>query len=60
MHPGIVVTDEEALQAMQMALRYLRIVAEPGGAVAMAAALFHNKEITSDTVICVVLSLIHI
>lgn len=53
-HPGIVVTDEEALQAMQMALRYLRIVAEPGGAVAMAAALFHNKEITSDTVICVV------
>jgi threonine dehydratase len=39
--PGIVVTEEEALRAMALAWRHFRIVAEPGGAVALAAALFH-------------------
>lgn len=40
--PGMVVTDEEALRAMAMAWTHLRIVLEPGGAVALAAALFHH------------------
>jgi threonine dehydratase len=38
--PGLVVTDDQALQAMALAFQHLRIVVEPGGAVALAAALF--------------------
>jgi threonine dehydratase len=38
--PGLAVTDEQALQAMALAFAHLRIVLEPGGAVALAAALF--------------------
>jgi len=37
--PGAVVTDDQALQAMALAFTHLRIVLEPGGAVALAAAL---------------------
>ena len=39
---GVTVTDEEALRAMRAAWRHLRIVLEPGGAVALAAALFRD------------------
>ncbi|CUH16838.1 L-threonine dehydratase catabolic TdcB [Jannaschia seosinensis] len=39
---GMVVSDEEALRAMALAWQHLRIVVEPGGAVALAAALFHH------------------
>lgn len=52
--PGIVVTDDEALQAMAVALRYLKVVAEPGGAVALAAVMSRANEIEGDTVICVI------
>ncbi|WP_149587796.1 threonine ammonia-lyase [Tabrizicola flagellatus] len=38
--PGLAVSDEQALQAMVLAFTHLRIVLEPGGAVALAAALF--------------------
>jgi threonine dehydratase len=38
--PGLTVSDDEALQAMALAFTHLRIVLEPGGAVALAAALF--------------------
>ena len=38
--PGLAVTDDQALQAMALAFTHLRIVLEPGGAVALAAALF--------------------
>jgi threonine dehydratase len=38
--PGLVVSDDEALAAMRLAHDHLRIVLEPGGAVALAAALF--------------------
>jgi threonine dehydratase len=38
--PGVTVTDDQALQAMALAFTHLRIVLEPGGAVALAAALF--------------------
>lgn len=47
---GLVVTDDEALQAMALAFHHLRIVLEPGGAVALAAALFRDG--LCDTVIC--------
>ncbi len=49
--PGLVVSDDEALRAMVLAFQHLRIVLEPGGAVALAAALF--REGLGDTVIAV-------
>ncbi len=42
--PGIAVSDDEALRAMALAFRRLRIVLEPGGAVALAAALWHRAD----------------
>lgn len=48
--PGLVVTDDEALRAMALAFTHLRIVIEPGGAVALAAALFRHD--LPETVIC--------
>ena len=52
--PGIAVSDSEALDAMQKALDYFKVIAEPGGAVALAAALSHGDKISEQTVICVV------
>lgn len=49
--PGYAVSDEEALRAMAIAMVRLKIVIEPGGAVALAAALFHAE--SSDDVIVV-------
>jgi threonine dehydratase len=37
--PGLVVTDEEVMDAMEVAFREFKLVVEPGGAVALAAAL---------------------
>lgn len=50
---GIVVSDDEVLRAMVHAWSRLKIVVEPGGAVALAAALFHGDAIEGDTVIAV-------
>lgn len=50
---GIAVTEEEALRAMVLAFNRLKVVVEPGGAVALAAALFHCNELESETVIAV-------
>ncbi|WP_421611786.1 threonine ammonia-lyase [Agrobacterium tumefaciens] len=50
---GIAVTEDEALRAMVLAFNRLKVVVEPGGAVALAAALFHGKELESETVIAV-------
>ncbi|MEM1101468.1 MAG: pyridoxal-phosphate dependent enzyme, partial [Pseudomonadota bacterium] len=52
--PGIVVSDEEALRAMALAFSRLKLVVEPGGAVALAAALFHPEETEGDAVICTI------
>jgi threonine dehydratase len=49
--PGAVITDDQALQAMALAFTHLRIVLEPGGAVALAAALFSDD--LPDSVIAV-------
>ncbi|MEM9196726.1 MAG: threonine/serine dehydratase [Pseudomonadota bacterium] len=51
--PGLVVTDDEALHAMALALRHLKIVLEPGGAIALAAALFRPELIAGDSIIAV-------
>ncbi|WP_439122391.1 threonine ammonia-lyase [Marivita sp.] len=51
---GFVVTEEEAQRAMAQAFSRLKLVVEPGGAVALAAALYRSDEINSDTVICTI------
>lgn len=47
------VTDEEALGAMRIAADELRVVAEPGGAVALAAALEGRIKLEGRTVVAV-------
>lgn len=49
---GLVVTVDEALRAMALAFSRLKIVVEPGGAVALAAALFHGNSL-EETVIAI-------
>ena len=49
--PGLVVTEDEALHAMALAFSRLKLVVEPGGAVSLAAALFHADEIEGEDVI---------
>ena len=51
--PGIVVTEDEALKAMAVAFSHLNMVLEPGGAVGLAAALFHPGESEGGDVIVV-------
>lgn len=51
--PGLVVTEEETKRAMALAFARLKIVVEPGGAVALAAALFHGDQMGGDDVIAV-------
>ena len=51
--PGLVVTDAEAMQAVALAFARLKIVLEPGGAVALAAALFRPDHIEGNAVIAV-------
>ncbi|MGL5011537.1 MAG: threonine ammonia-lyase, partial [Paracoccaceae bacterium] len=50
--PGLVVTDDEAMQVAALAFTHLRIVLEPGGAVALAASLFRSAETAPGPVIC--------
>ncbi|MEL6647072.1 MAG: threonine/serine dehydratase [Pseudomonadota bacterium] len=52
--PGIVISEDEALRAMALIFQRLKLVAEPGGAAAVAAALFHADEIEGDAVICTI------
>lgn len=51
--PGLSVSEEEALRAMAQAFLRLKIVLEPGGAVALASALFRKDDIEGDAVIVV-------
>ena len=50
---GIVVPEADALRAMAQAFLRLKIVTEPGGAISLAAALYHGDGIDADTVIVV-------
>lgn len=51
--PGLTVSDDDALRAMAAAFARLKIVLEPGGAVALAAALWQPEAVTGDAVIVV-------
>ena len=51
--PGLVVTEDEAQRAMAAAFTRLKIVLEPGGAVSLAAALYHGDQIAGDTVFAI-------
>lgn len=51
---GLVVSETEVLNAIALAFTRLKIVAEPGGVVALAAALFHAGEIEGEDVIVTV------
>jgi threonine dehydratase len=50
---GLVATDEEVLRAMAVAFRDLKLVVEPGGAVALAAALTGRLPVRDRTVVVV-------
>jgi len=50
---GVVVTDEDCLRAMGVAYERLKIVVEPGGAAALAAALFYPDQFEGDAIIAV-------
>lgn len=49
--PGLVVTDAQVRAAMRHAFSRLKLIVEPGGAVALAAALFHGDRIAPGPVI---------
>ena len=51
--PGLAVSDDDCLRAMVAAFTRLKIVVEPGGAAALAAALYHPDAVTGDSVIAV-------
>ena len=50
---GLSVSDREALIAMNTAFKYLKIVLEPGGAVALAAAIFKKIDIRNKNVLVI-------
>ena len=50
--PGYAVSDDEALRAVALAFKRLKIVVEPGAAVALAAALWHLEGDGDVIVIC--------
>jgi threonine dehydratase len=55
MSEGLVVSDDEVRSAMRFAFRHLKIVVEPGGAVALAAVL-SRKIPTAGRITVIVLS----
>ncbi len=50
---GFAITDEEALAAMAFAFRHLKLVIEPGGAVALAAVLTGKARLEGRTALVV-------
>ena len=51
--PGLAVSDAEAMRAVAQAFRHLKLVVEPGGAVALAAALFRAHALAGEAVIVI-------
>lgn len=54
LHSGLLVSDDEALDAMRFAFEELKMVVEPGGAVALACVLKYGRDWQGD---CVALTL---
>jgi threonine dehydratase len=50
---GLAVSDDDCLRAMAQAFKRLKLVIEPGGAVALAGALYHGDRLDQDSVIAV-------
>ena len=50
---GISVSDKEALSAMNAAFKHFKIILEPGGAVALAAAIFNKVDIKNKNVLVI-------
>ena len=50
LYRGLVVSDEEVAHAISYAYHYLKLVVEPGGAVALAALLHNKIDISGRTV----------
>ncbi|PIV74170.1 MAG: threonine ammonia-lyase [Rhodobacteraceae bacterium CG17_big_fil_post_rev_8_21_14_2_50_65_11] len=51
--PGVVVPERDCLRAMALAFTRLKLVLEPGGAIALAAALLHPETVQGEAVIAV-------
>jgi threonine dehydratase len=51
---GVTVSDDDVREAMRFAFRHLKLVAEPGGAVALAAALAGRIETADRTTVVVI------
>lgn len=52
--PGLVVSDAQVLDAMAQAFLRLKLVVEPGGAVALAAALYQPEAVEGADVVAVI------
>jgi len=50
---GVAVSDAQALAAMAFAFRHLKLVLEPGGAVALAAALTHQLDLNGGVAVII-------
>ena len=50
---SLLVSDLEALKAMKYAFQYFKMILEPGGAVALASALFNKIDIKNKTVVII-------
>jgi len=50
---GVTVSDTQALAAMAFAFRHLKLVLEPGGAVALAAALTHQLDLNGGVAVII-------
>lgn len=50
---GIVVAEEDCLRAMALAFSRLKLVLEPGGAIALAASLYYGDQIDGEDVIAI-------
>lgn len=51
---GLVVSDDEALGAVKFAFHELKLVVEPGGAVALAALLKAGQQWSDETIVCII------
>lgn len=54
LHSGLAVSDSQAFAAMRFAFEEFKLVAEPGGAVSLAALLAQGRAFAGETVLCLI------